>query len=96
MRTVVLNYLLANKRDLAPFTVSDNLPWKDNGAPLYHHNKRHIYVDTAQTKQSPAFDLFNQGCGVDEISTVSVYFVNDAKKLPTNYDDIVEIGRAHV
>ena len=91
MRTVVLNYLLANKRELSPFIVTEHLPWKDNGAPLYHHNKRHIYVDTAQTSQTPAFDLLNQGSGVDEISTVSVYFVNDAKKLPANYDNAVEI-----
>jgi hypothetical protein len=91
MRNVVLNYLLAHKRELSPFIVTDHLPWKDNGAPLYHHNKKHIYVDTAQSAQTPAYDALNQAGGVDEISTVSVYFVNDAKKLPTNYDDAIEI-----
>jgi hypothetical protein len=89
MRSVIYNYIKELK--LRTITLTDNLPWDDNGAPLYHHNKKHIYVDTAQSTQSAMFDALNGGAGtVDEITTVSVYFVNDAKKLPPDYDAIVD------
>jgi hypothetical protein len=88
MRTVVWNYI--KKQKLTGFTLSEHLPWRDNGAPLFHHNKKHIYVDTSQTVQNPVLDAMNQSGWVDEITTVSVYFVNDAKQLPSNYDDVVE------
>ena len=35
------------------------------------------------------FDTFNGQGTVDELTTVSVYFVNDAKKLPPDYDNTV-------
>jgi hypothetical protein len=90
MRSVIYNYI--RELRIKGFTLTEHLPWEDNRAPLYHHNKKHIYVDTAQTKQSPMFDALNGGVGtVDEITTVSVYFVNDAKKLPPDYDSIVEL-----
>ena len=43
----------------------------------------------AQSQQDPAIDALNGSGAVDETTTVSVYFVNDAKKLPTDYDTIV-------
>ena len=88
MRTVIYNYI----RDLRlkGWTLTEHLPFEDNNAPLYHHNKKHIYVDTAQTAQTPMFDAFNGSGTVDEVTTVSVYFVNDAKKLPPDYDSVVE------
>jgi hypothetical protein len=35
-------------------------------------------------------DAFNGQGTIDEITTVSVYFVNDAKKIPPDYDSVVE------
>ena len=86
MRSVILNFIKSLK--LKNFTLTEQLPWEDNGAPLYHHNKRHIYVATANTQQLPMIDAFDRAGTVDEITKVSVYFVNDAKKLPENYDDV--------
>ena len=90
MRAIIYNYIKELK--LKQYILTENLPWYDNGAPLYHHNKKHIYVDTAQTQQSSMFDALNGGVGtVDEITKVSVYFVNDAKKLPPDYDNVIEL-----
>ena len=90
MRSVIYNFI--KELRLKTVTLTEHLPWEDNGAPLYHHNKKHIYVDTAQTQQTPMFDALNGGTGtVDEITTVSVYFVNDAKKLLADYDSIVNL-----
>ena len=91
MRDNILSYLTANRNDLKPLIISDNLPWIDNNGPLYHHNKKHIYVDTPQTTQNDLVDAFNQAGYVDEVTTVSVYFVIDAKQPLTNYDSIVDV-----
>lgn len=88
MRSVIWNYIKALK--LKSITLTEHLPWEDNGGPLYHHNKKHVYVDTAQSQQNPLIDALNGSGAVDEITTVSVYFVNDAKKLPPDYDSVVE------
>ena len=48
MRTPIYNFINAiSPTTLGSFKVSEHLPWEDNGAPIYHHNKKHIYVNTA-------------------------------------------------
>ena len=89
MRSVIYDHIKGLR--LKTYTLTEHLPWEDNGGPLYHHNKKHIYVDTAQTAQTPIMDAFNGQGTVDEVTTVSVYFVNDAKKLPSDYDNVVEL-----
>lgn len=88
MRTVIYNYI----RDLRVqgLTLTDNLPFDDNGAPVYHHNKKHIYVDVAQIQQQPVFDTLDDSGVVNQTTTVSVYFVYDAKKLLPDYDDVIQ------
>lgn len=88
MRQVIYDYL--SGQSLGSARLTDNLPWEDNGAPLYRHNKKYVYVDTANTAQTPLFDAFDNTGTVDEVTTVRVYFVNDAKILPPDYDETVE------
>lgn len=87
MRTVVYNYIKA--LSLKSASLSNELPYSTSGTELYLKNKRTIYVDVAQSQQDPAIDALNGSGAVDETTTVSVYFVNDAKKLPTDYDTVV-------
>ena len=87
MRQVVYNYIKA--LSLKSVSVSNELPYSTSGTELYLKNKKTIYVDVAQSQQDPAIDALNGSGAVDETTTVSVYFVNDAKKLPTDYDTIV-------
>jgi hypothetical protein len=95
MRTEIITSLQAiSKAILKDFKVTDNLPWEDNGAPLYFHNKKHIYVDMPQTRQEPVLNDFAQGGTVNETNTVRVYFVTDAKQLPSNYYDLVTAVQA--
>lgn len=90
MRTAILNHIKANAKQLGTFKVSDQLPWIDNNVPLYLDNKKHIYVDTDNTHQLPMFDALDQAGTVEETTTVNVYFANDAKKLPAEYDSVVQ------
>ena len=93
MRTAILDYLLANKTDLKPLTVSENLPWLQDGIALPEINKKHLYVGLDQIAQNPAFETLNTqlGGGVDEITTVSAYFVIDAKQPLSNLEDILDV-----
>lgn len=91
MRSEILSFLQAiDNTTLGTFKIASSLPWLDNGAPLYHHNKKHIYVDTPNSSQTPVFDALNGTGTVVETTTVKVYFVCDAKQLPSNYDSLVE------
>jgi hypothetical protein len=91
MRTEIIDFISnIGNATIGSFTVTNKLPWMDNGAPLYHHNKKHIYVDTPETAQSAVFDAMNGAGTVDETTTVKVYFVCDAKQLPSNYENLVE------
>jgi hypothetical protein len=89
MRTAILDYLKANKKYLTPLTISESLPWEDNGARISHHNKKIVYVDLDQIIQNPSFDTLNRSGGVDEITIVRVYFVTDAKKPIANLESII-------
>jgi hypothetical protein len=91
MRTAILDYLKANKRLLTPLIITEHLPWVDNGAPISHHNKKHVYVGLDQVSQDAAFDTLNYKGGIDEITIVRVYFVTDAKQIIPNFETIINI-----
>ena len=87
MRANILSYI--KTLTLGSYSVSDELPWDNNGTPLYLSNLRRIYVDVAQFSQDARIDTLGMSGAVDEITTVRVYFVNDAKTLPANYESLV-------
>jgi hypothetical protein len=91
MRQAIYDYLFANKASLKGLTLSDNLPWVDNTAPLYLQNKKYIYVDVDQVQQETLIDTLKSSGFVDEITTVTVYFAIDAKLLLPNYEDLVSV-----
>ena len=91
MRTAIYDYLYANRSSLTGLTLSEKLPWTDNGAPLYLQNMKYVYLDLDQVSQEALTETLNGNGTVDEITTVRVYFANDAKTLPSNYENLVAI-----
>ena len=87
MRSVIYNYIKA--LGLKSVSLSNELPYQANGQDLYLKNKKTIYVDVAQSNQDAVTDTFNGKGAVNELTTVSIYFVNDAKKVLPDYDNIV-------
>jgi hypothetical protein len=87
MRSVIYNYIKA--LGLKSVSLSNELPYQANGQDLYLKNKKTIYVDVAQSNQDAVTDTFGSAGTVNETTTVSVYFVNDAKKILPDYDNIV-------
>lgn len=78
---------------LGTFTVSSELPWSNSGVPLYLKNFKKFYVDVPQiTTEQNIVSL--SGCVIlNEITTVRVFLVTDAKQLPNNYETVVSSVR---
>jgi len=87
MRSQILTYLKDNV--VTGFGVSDNLPFQQNGDPLYLQNLKTLYVNQPRTEQEPLFETLDSISIVSETTIASCYVVTDAKTLPSNYDDLV-------
>jgi len=91
MRSEVITYLQANT--VTGFTVTENLPWTKDGAPLYQQNLKVLYTDLDNVLQEPLFDTLDGGSGSIETVVVTVYVTTDAKTLPSNYDTMISTVR---
>lgn len=88
MRQEVLNYI--QSLNLGTFIVSSELPWDENGTSLYIKNLKKIYVDVTGYNVEPLITALNGLNITRDIQSVRIYFANDAKILPPNYDEVVQ------
>ena len=89
MRDLVLLHLNTGK--LTGFGVSYELPYNQNGTPLYQQNYKTIYVDQPQTEQEPLLDTLDGVSIVSETTSINAYLTTDAKQLPSNYSDMLDV-----
>jgi hypothetical protein len=87
MRTDVIDYL--QTLNLGTFIVSNELPFSESGTPLYIKNLKKIYVDVDQYQAEPIIRTLNGVIVTRDTIAVKVYFANDAKSIPPNYDEAV-------
>jgi hypothetical protein len=88
MRQAIYDYIKG--LTLGTFSVTNELPWDENGTPLYLKNFKRIYVDRDQTAEEPTYLTMDGSVVLNtETTTVRVYFTTDAKQLPSNYDSLV-------
>ena len=87
MRTEILDYFTDNK--VSGYTLTQELPWDNQGNPLYLKNFKRIYVDSDQVAQEPLIDVLNGPGIVNQITTVSTFITTDAKNQPSNYATMV-------
>lgn len=87
MRTDIIDYFTANK--VSGYTLTEELPWDNQGNPLYLKNFKRIYVDSDQVAQEPLIDVLNGPGIVNENTTVTAYVTTDAKNQPSNYATMV-------
>lgn len=88
MRTEVIDYLVS--APLHSYNFSRELPFEEGGTPLYLKNPKTIYVDAVSKEVAQLFATLNGDSIHLETSTVTVFFSNDAKNTPANYDDLIE------
>lgn len=92
MRTEIVDYLLGE--NLGSFTVSQELPWDDNGQGLYLKNVKRVYVDLDQVNNESFIATLGSLNIQSEVTSVTIYFASDAKQLPSNYSDVVDVLKA--
>jgi hypothetical protein len=92
MREEVIDYL--QSQNLGSFTIASEVPWTETGTVLYLKNLKKIYVDVDAFTTDPLITTFTGLNITNETTAVRVYFANDAKQLPSNYDEVVSAIKA--
>lgn len=92
MRQDVIDYI--QTLNLGTFIVSNELPFSESGTPLYIKNLKKIYVNVDQYVADPVITTLNGVNITRDTVSVTVYFANDAKSIPPNYDEVVSLIRA--
>jgi hypothetical protein len=87
MREALLDYIKG--LNLLSYKETKELPYTNSDTPLYIKNSKRIYVDEPQVNVEPFIQILN-GNGLDnEITSIRVYFSNDAKNPPSDYSNTV-------
>jgi hypothetical protein len=88
MRQEVLDYI--NSLALGSYLLTEESPWRDNAIPLYIKNLKKIYVDNVEYLSEPLIATLGTLSINQQTRTIRIYFANDAKTVPSNYDTLVE------
>ena len=83
MRSSVLSGITTALTTLTQFSVSQELPWAQNGDALYLKNKKKVYVDNEFYEQTTLIPVFNGDNVVDNGYVCRAYLSCDAKNPPS-------------
>jgi hypothetical protein len=89
MRTQLLSAITTAVSTLTQFAVASELPWEQNGNPLYRKNMKRIYVDTGRVEQTTLIPTLNGGEVFQNDLITEVYLAVDAKNAPSQLDSAV-------
>jgi hypothetical protein len=87
MRDELITYL--KTLDFGTISVSDELPYTKDAAPLYLSNYKKIYVDRPLLSQESVLNTFGGNGFVNQTTTITAYLVLDAKTTVSNYNSII-------
>ena len=88
MRQEVLDYI--NSLALGGYLLSEESPWRDNTIPLYIKNLKKIYVHNIEYLSEPLIATLGTLSINQQTQSTRIYFANDAKTVPSNYDTLVQ------
>jgi hypothetical protein len=89
MRSQLLNAITTATSTLTQFAVSTELPWSQNGTPLFRKNLKKIYVDQSNQAQTTLIPTLNGGEVFQNDLTTLVYVACDAKNPPSQLDNLI-------
>jgi hypothetical protein len=87
MRQQVLDYIAT--LSLGGYLLTEEIPWSDNDVPLYIKNLKKIYVDNTEYASTPVIQTLGALSINNEETISTIYFANDAKTVPANYDILI-------
>ena len=89
MRSELLSAITSAVSGFNQFAVAQELPWEQNGLPLYRKNMKKIYVDRERMEQSILIPVLS-GDEVFQNDLISEVFVAvDAKNPPSQLDSVI-------
>jgi len=89
MRTQLLSAITTATSTLTQFAVSQELPWEQNGLPLYRKNMKKIYVDRTTQVENTIINTLDDRNVQTEDSRCLVYVAVDAKNPPSQLDNLI-------
>jgi hypothetical protein len=89
MRTELLAAITSATSTLTQFAVSQELPWEQNGTPLYRKNMKKIYVDRERVEETTLLPTLNGGDVYQNDLITEVYLAVDAKNPPSQLDSAI-------
>lgn len=89
MRTQLLSAITTATSTLTQFAVSQELPWSQNGTPLFRKNLKKIYVDRSIQEQTTLIPTVNGGDVYQNDLITKVYVAMDAKNTPSQLDSLI-------
>lgn len=89
MRTQLLTAITSATSTLTQFAVSSEIPWAQNGTPLYLKNMKKIYVDRSRQEQTTLLPTLNGGEVFQNDLITEVYLAVDAKNPPSQLDSVI-------
>ena len=89
MRTQLLAAITTATSTLTQFAVASELPWEQNGTPLYRKNMKKIYVDEERQEQSTLFSVLNGDDVYQNDLITEVFLAVDAKNPPSQLDSAI-------
>ena len=89
MRTELLSAITTAISTLTQFAVSSELPWEQNGTPLYRKNMKKIYVDRDRMEETTLIPTLNGNEVFQNDLITEVYLAVDAKNPPSQLDSVI-------
>ncbi len=89
MRDQLLTAITTATSTLTQFAVSQELPWSQNGTPLFRKNLKKIYVDKTYQEQTTLIATVNGGEVFQNDLITLAYVACDAKNPPSQLDNLV-------
>lgn len=88
MRQEIIDYI--NTLSLGGFLLSAEIPWEQDGVPLYLKNLKKIYVGLTEKTEEAVVRTLDALQISAKVSIVRIYFACDAKLIPSNYETLVD------
>jgi len=89
MRIPLLSAITQATSTLTQFAVSQELPWEQNGTPLFLKNMKKIYVDKTHVVENTIIPCLDHGNILEDRQISNVYVAVDAKNPPTQLDQLI-------
>ena len=89
MRDQLLTAITTVTSTLTQFAVSQELPWDQNGTPLFRKNMKRVYVDHDYTEETTLYPTLDNSNVLTDRSICNAWVCVDAKNPPTQLDQLI-------